>query len=228
MTRSVAVIAAHPDDEVLLAGGAMARHVADGDRVAVLILATGLAARTDGGTPEADALARLRDEARAANGTLGVRDVTFADFPDNRMDSVALIEVVKRVEAFLAETAATVVYTHHPGDLNIDHGVVARAVLTAARPLPGSTVAEILAGEVLSSSEYAAPADRFRPNTYVEVTPWLAAKQAALAAYAGEVRDWPHPRSTDAVAHLARLRGAECGLPAAEAFTSLRRVRRLD
>ena len=111
--------------------------------------------------------------------------------------------------------------------VNVDHGIVARAVLTAARPLPGSLIEEILAGEVLSSSEYAAPGDGFRPDTHVEITPWLEAKQAALAAYAGEIRDWPHPRSAAAVGHLARLRGSQCGVEAAEAFISLRRVRRL-
>jgi LmbE family N-acetylglucosaminyl deacetylase len=222
MTR-IAVIVAHPDDEALAFGGSIARHAARGEAVDVLFLATGLAAR-GAAAAGAAALAELRAQARRAGDILGVRRVEFADFPDNRMDTAPLLDVVKRIEAFAAAEAPGAVYTHHAGDLNIDHGIVARAVLTAFRPLPDRPPLRILAGETLSSTEYAAPADRFVPNVYVDIADHLESKARALAAYAGETRAWPHPRSPEAVRHLARLRGAECGRAAAEALLLLREV----
>ncbi len=223
---NVAVIVAHPDDEVLGFGGTMALHAERGDTVSVLFLATGLASRLPPNEPPTpEAISALRADARAAGTMLGVGLMEFADFPDNQMDSVPLLSVVKVIADFVERTGARLIYTHHMGDLNIDHGITARAVLTACRPLPGAQVTKIYAGEVLSSSEYGVPEDRFRPNTYVDITEKLEIKREALARYTSEIRYWPHPRSVKAVAMLARLRGAEVGLDAAEALVLLRDVR---
>lgn len=220
-SNDVAVVVAHPDDEVLAFGGTIARHAAKGDRVRILFLATGLTSR--GRTDDA-ALAALRSQAGAAAEILGAEPPEFADFPDNRMDSVALLDVVKAVEDFLEPSFPAVIFTHHAGDLNVDHGVCARAVLTAARPLPGRSAPRLYAGEVLSSSDYADPDDRFAPNTYVDIAEHLEAKKRALALYTDEVRPFPHPRSEAAVEHLARLRGSESGLEAAEGLRLIRAV----
>lgn len=223
MTRSIAVIAAHPDDEVLGFGGTMRRHADAGDRVAVLILASGLAARGEDAA-NATAMAALREHAHAANTLLGVARLDFADFPDNRMDSLPLLDVVKRIEAFLEEEKPSAVYTHHAGDLNVDHRIAAQAVMTACRPLPGSTIMSILAGEVNSATEWAGPlALPFVPTEFVDIGGTLTAKLEALACYAGELREWPHPRSLRSVESLARLRGSQAGFDAAEAFATLRR-----
>jgi LmbE family N-acetylglucosaminyl deacetylase len=220
-SETVAVIVAHPDDEVLLAGGAIARHAAAGDRVRILILATGAAAR---GGDQADYVERLRGQAERAAKVLGADSVSFRDFPDNRMDTVALLDVVCAVEAFLAETPAAVIYTHHLGDLNIDHRIVHQAVLTASRPLPGRQARRIYAGEALSSTEWALSCQSFAPTTYIDIAPVLEKKLAALGCYEGEMRDFPHPRSVRAVRALAALRGAQSGLDAAEAFALLREI----
>lgn len=221
IAQNVAVVVAHPDDEVLAFGGSIARHVAKGDIVRILIMATGLAAR---GAADEASLAKLRTQANAAAAVLGAEPPQFADFPDNCMDTVALLDVVQRVEAFFEAFPPGLILTHHGDDLNVDHRIVAQAVLTAARPLPGRKPVRIYAGEVLSSSEYAAPADRFVPNTYVDIEASLEAKKSALVCYAGEVCDWPHPRSLLAVEHLARVRGSEAGLEAAEALCLIRAV----
>lgn len=222
--HTVAVVVAHPDDEVLAFGGTMCRHAAAGDSVHVLFLATGLTARSDDPVPDPAELAKLRGEAEAAGELMGVADLAFADFPDNRMDSVPLLDVVKRVDAFVGELAPEVVYTHHVGDLNIDHAIVARAVLTACRPVPGASVRKIYAGEILSSSEYAISDDRFKPTTYIDISDFIERKREALQCYTTEVRTWPHPRSIKAVAMLARLRGSECGRDAAESLCLLREI----
>ena len=218
--RSVAVIVAHPDDEVLLAGGAMARHAEAGDTVRTLFLATGAAAR---GGRQTAYIKKLRAQAARAAKVLGTAPPSFCDFPDNRMDTVPLLEVVQAVEAFLTKASATVIYTHHAGDLNIDHRIVHQAVMTACRPLPGSTVHQIYSGEGLSSTEWS-PVDRFTPTAYVGIARFLDRKLQALNCYEDEIRDFPHPRSIEAVRALAMLRGAEAGLAAAEAFCLVRDI----
>ena len=222
--KNIAAIVAHPDDEVLAFGGTMCRHADEGDKVSVLILATGLASRTEFGDVPQTELEKLREEAREANSVLGVMDLEFDDFPDNRMDTVALLDVIKRVQQFIEEKRPEIVYTHNAGDLNIDHTVVARAVLTACRPVPGSHVQKIYAGEILSSTEYGMPDARFIPTTYVGIEAYIDRKRESLKRYRGELRYWPHPRSIKAVAHLARLRGSECGMDAAEGLCLIREV----
>ncbi len=221
----VLVIAAHPDDEVLGCGGTMAAHVQRGDTVRVAILAQGLASRSPATAGE---LRALRECARAANALLGVTDLRFGDFPDNEMDGAPRLAVIKHVEAIVEEFRPVVVYTHHPGDLNVDHRRVSEAVVTACRPQPGHPVEDVLFFEVPSSTEWqiCAPYGRFEPNWFADITPTLEAKREALRAYGSEIRPWPHARSVEAVTSLARWRGASAGVQAAEAFVLGRRVRR--
>jgi LmbE family N-acetylglucosaminyl deacetylase len=216
--RTVAVIVAHPDDEVLLAGGAMARHAEAGDTVRTLFLATGAAAR---GGRQTAYIKKLRAQAARAAKVLGAASPSFCDFPDNRMDTVPLLDVVQAIEAFLAKAPPAVVYTHHAGDLNVDHRIVHQAAVTACRPLPGSAVRQLYSGEGLSSTEWS-PVDRFAPTTYVGIARFLDRKLEALACYEDEVRAFPHPRSIEAVRALVTVRGAEAGLDAAEAFRLVR------
>ncbi|MDX2024680.1 MAG: PIG-L family deacetylase [Deltaproteobacteria bacterium] len=218
--RRVAVIAAHPDDEVLGCGGVIARHVAEGDTVAVLILAEGLTSRDptrDVGAHKSG-LSQLRQAAEAAHAVLGTSSLVLHDFPDNRMDTVALLDVVKVVEAFLATHRPAVVYTHNRSDLNVDHACVHNAVVTACRPQPGFFVQTLLFFEVPSSTEWNPASAPFVPTWFVDVGATLPRKQEALRCYSSEMRAWPHARSIEAVTHLALWRGASVGMEAAEAF----------
>ncbi len=222
---AVLIVAAHPDDEVLGCGGTMARHVAEGEAVTVAILAQGITSR---GTRAAKpAIARLRTAAKAANKALGVSDIRFFDFPDNRMDTVARLDVVKTIEELAAEIMPHTLYTHFPGDLNVDHQVVAHAVATACRPQPGHPVRSILYFEVPSATEWKTPGagPAFDANAFIDISGTLPAKMRAMAAYRSEMRAFPHPRSREAVKHLARWRGACVGVAAAEAFVVARIAR---
>lgn len=228
MTQTVLVVAAHPDDEVLGCGATIARHAARGDRVHVVILAEGAtsrALRRDRGA-SASSLSRLADCARRAGRILGAHSVALEDFPDNRLDSVDLLDLVKVVEQHAARVAPDVVYTHHAGDLNVDHRRVHEAVVTTFRPLPRASARRLLLFEVPSSTEWQPPGSRapFEPNCFVDATRTLSLKLRALRAYAPEMRAFPHPRSLRAVEHLARWRGASAGLAAAEAFVVARDV----
>lgn len=224
MAKKVAAIFAHPDDEILGCGAAMAWHADRGDEVMILLLATGLRARTPSGEA---AINQLRDEARQAAKVVGAGAIDFADFPDNAMDSVPLLEVVKRVEFFLKNFNADVIYTHHDGDLNIDHLIVHRAVITARRPLPDAGPIEVVACEVNSSTEWGLPSHTpFVPTDFLDATAFIDRKVKALEQYRGEIRPWPHPRSSEGVRALARWRGSQSGVEAAEAYRQIRRVRR--
>ena len=222
----VLVIVAHPDDEIIGCGGTMVRHVQEGDVVDVLFLAEGVTARDS----NCDLVARAADielresAACAAAAKVGVRSVTFHRSPDNRSDQVPLIEWAKLVEAAISKVKPDTVYTHHIGDLNIDHRRVHEAVMVACRPQPGHSVRRIFSFEVLSSTEWAAPspATAFIPNRFVEITSQLHSKEHALACYGTELHDFPHPRSIEAVRALSRYRGASAGFEAAEAFCVLR------
>ena len=223
MPRTVAAIFAHPDDEVLGCGGALALHADAGDAVRILILATGAASRSG---DQSTYITELRGQAHKAAEVLGAQGIELQDLPDNRMDTVALLDVVKKVEQFLSAHPAEVIYTHHAGDMNIDHVVTHRAVATACRPTPGSHPVEILACEVNSSTEWAPPPlTPFVPTDFLDISASLDRKVSALECYAGEVAEWPHPRSGEGLRALARWRGTQAGIKAAEAFSLVRRVR---
>ncbi len=221
---TVLVVAAHPDDEVLGCGGTIARHTAAGDRVSVLFLADGVSSRA-GQTDDAEVELRKQAASLAAQA-LGTEPPRFFGGPDNALDSLPLIEIVRAVEAAVADISPNVVYTHHGADLNIDHRIACQAVLTACRPLPDSGVRAIYAFEVPSSTEWAGPGigPPFVPRRFVDISSSLESKRQAVAAYDDEMRDFPYPRSMEAIEALAKWRGAGAGCPAAEAFDVLREV----
>lgn len=222
IAKSCLVVAAHPDDEVLGCGGTIARLAHEGTAVHIVFMTDGVGARATEELTPADvaAASARRRHAEAAGAILGAASVSFGQFPDNRMDRVALLDVTKFIEGFVAEYRPDLVLTHHAGDLNVDHRVVQQAVMTACRPQPGHSVTTILFFEVASSTEWqaAGPGSRFSPNWFVDVAAHLEAKRRALRTYATEMRPWPHSRSFEAVEHLARWRGASVGVEAAEAF----------
>lgn len=224
----ILVVAAHPDDEVLGCGGAIARHTKAGDSVRVVILAQGVTSRP-GTIGQDDEIRQLRAAAAEANRLLGVGELVLEGLPDNRMDGLNRLDVVQRVETYMQRWQPSIVYTHHPGDVNVDHQVTHHAVVTACRPQPGHSVETLLFFEVASSTEWQTPgsAPPFQPNWFVDITDTIELKLAALRAYLIEMRNWPHPRSIVAVEHLARWRGASVGTEAAEAFCLGRNLRRI-
>ncbi len=226
-SRSVLVVAAHPDDEWLGCGGTLLRHIQEGDAVCLAVMGEGVTARfSSRGKAPAAALKRLRGQARQTARSMGVKEIVLYDFPDNRFDSVPLLDLVKKVEDLVARLRPDVVYTHHLGDLNVDHALLARAVVTATRPVPGQVVRSVLSFEIPSSTEWAfRDESAFRPHHFVDISRTLSRKLDALGLYQEEMRDFPHPRSPQAVEALARWRGATVGFRAAEAYEVVREVR---
>ena len=220
--KRVLVIAAHPDDEVLGCGATIAKHAERGDGVHVVIMAEGATSRDEKRDCDRrrSELSELAEAAHKAKEILGINSLILLDFPDNRMDSVDLLDVVKVVEHHIDRVKPDIVYTHHSGDVNIDHRRIHEAVVTACRALPKQTIKTLLFFEVQSSTEWQTPgsAPHFAPNWFVDVSDTFDIKLEALQAYQSEMRPWPHSRSFEAVEYLARWRGAGVGFKAAEAF----------
>jgi LmbE family N-acetylglucosaminyl deacetylase len=224
----VLVVAAHPDDEVLGCGGTMARLAREGHDVFIAILAEGMSSRY-ANRSEADQqqIRHLHERAQQAADMVGAKELILFKFPDNRLDTVPLLEVVKTVEQLVDRVRPETIFTHHPGDLNIDHGIVHRSVLTATRPMTGQCVREVYAFEVPSSTEWSFQRfePSFRPNVFMDITDSLETKISALTCYDTETRKFPHPRSPEALRAIATRWGSVAGLPAVEAFELVRSVR---
>jgi len=215
--KKILVVAAHPDDEVLGCGGTIARHVDEGDEVHVIFMADGVTSRNT--LAEEDL--RVRNKAAYEScEILGAQSPQFLGFPDNKMDTVALLDVVQELEKVMDKIQPSIIYTHHDADLNVDHRIAHQAVLTACRPQPENCVNEIYSFEVLSSTEWVSPSAKntFIPNRFVDISKVIERKIKALNAYADEMRDYPHCRSLETVELLAKYRGSTMGMKAAESF----------
>lgn len=217
----VLTVAAHPDDETLGAGGTMAWHAARGDTVWVCVLADGVTSRHDKVQLQADC-------ARRACDTLGVERLVLVGLPDQRLDTLSLLDVITPIEEVIAELRPDVVLTHFAGDVNEDHRLVSRATMVATRPAADSSVVKVCSFEVASSTDWAPPipGSIFAPNLYVDISETLETKLTAMKAYTetylNEMRPFPHPRSVEALTAYARRHGAASGLLAAEPFMVLR------
>ena len=224
---SVLCIVAHPDDEVLGGGGTLARHAADGDDVHVCILSDGVTSRYDDTEAAETEIEQRRQRAWQAAETLGA-SVNLYGFPDNSFDTVPLLDIVQTIEAEISERNPQTIYTHHYGDLNVDHELTCRATITATRPLADSDIKRVLAFETLSASEWSVPRSNnaFQPTSFVDITDSLDTKMEALSVYDHELRDPPHPRTVDTVRKNADVWGSKSGVSAAEPFELLREIRR--
>ena len=207
------------DDEVLGMGGTIARHVASGDAVTVCVACK----RAYNHEFDATLVQEEKDAARKAAEILGYADLRFLDLRDELLDE-RLLDVIVPIEGSAKSVQPTVVYTHHRGDSNQDHRAVFAASMVACRSLDGQAIERILAYEVLSSTDQAPPFPElaFQPSAYVNVVGFLDRKVAAMQAYAREIREFPHPRSAEGIEILAKKRGMEVGMPAAEAFAVIR------
>ncbi|MFN0138109.1 MAG: PIG-L deacetylase family protein [Phycisphaerae bacterium] len=224
---NVLVIAAHPDDEVLGCGGTIARLSQQAERVHIAILGEGVTSRfAKREDADVTAIAELRNRAKRVAAHLGAASLEMFGLPDNRFDSVPLLDIVKIIEGLVERHRPEVVFTQHGGDLNIDHVQTFRATLTATRPLQGCPVRRVYAYEVPSSTEWAFQQfePRLQPSVFVDVSETLDRKIAGMQMYDGETREFPHPRSPEALRSVATRWGTVVGCRAAEAFALVRSV----
>lgn len=221
MTQKILVVAAHPDDELLGVGGTLLKHRASGDQIIIAILGDGEKSRTH----NVD-VAKRSAQATKVSKLLRAEKLWLGDFLDNQFDAMPLLTIIKKIEEIVYIAKPTIIYTHHAFDLNIDHRLTFQAVMTACRPIPGSTVQKILSFETLSSTEWQAPAtgNMFMPTEFVDISTTIEEKIKLLKLYVDELRAFPHPRSVEGIRTLAAYRGMTAGLKAAEAFQVIRSI----
>jgi len=227
--NKILVVVAHPDDEVLGCSGTMARLAMEGNDVYTLILGEGITARDrerDRINREKD-LGELKNHIVKANKLLGVKKTYTFDFPDNRFDTVALLDIIKTIEEIKEDIKPDIVFTHHYGDLNIDHQITFKAVMTASRPTKDESVKEVYSFEIPSSTEWNAPSSltHFMPEYFVDISKTIKLKVRAMKEYKCEIREYPHPRSIESIEIKAKQRGIQVGLEAAEAFEVIRLIK---
>lgn len=227
MMRKVLVVAAHPDDEILGLGGTMKKLSNAGDGVECLILGEGLTSREEmPSNTDYKELDDLKCNTLESARIIGFRNVYFANLPDNRFDSIDLLDIVKVISNYIELLKPDVIYTHHYGDLNIDHRITFEAVLIAARPVLEYTVKEIYCFETPSSSEwnFQYGTNTFKPNVFIDIESTIHDKLAAMSKYTTELRAYPHPRSLEALEIIAKRWGTVVGKRYVEAFELIRKV----
>ncbi len=226
--KKVLVVAAHPDDELLGVGGTIRKLANEGVECRAVIIGEGLTSRADKrAEADFDKLKELQKDARAAAEKVGYQSIDFCELPDNRLDSIDLLDIIKVVSKYVDLYQPDTIFTHHHGDLNIDHRIVCEAVLTVCRPVGEYCVENIYSYETASSTEwnytYGEP---FAPTVFFDVTDTVEAKIEGMSCYRSESAEHPHPRSAKALKALAAYRGSNVGVDMAEAFMSLREVHR--
>lgn len=224
----VLVIAAHPDDEVLGVGGTIIKRIEQGDSAYALILGEGQSSRWEKREcVDKEILENLHEDTIRAATVIGYSKVYFENLPDNRFDSVDLLDIVKRIEFYIKEIQPDIIYTHHNGDLNIDHRLTFEAVLTATRPIKEYPVKEIYAFETISSTEwnFGKKEQMFCPSLFVDIDEYLEKKCTAMMMYKTELCDFPHPRSIEMLKIVAKRWGSTVGKKAVEAFETIRIIK---
>jgi len=218
LLKRVLVIAAHPDDELLGCGGTVALHAENGDEVTSVIVCEGESLRygEDG--------VGQKDHIQAAGQVLGVKEVRTLKFPDQKLDTFTLTDIITPLEQVVEDVRPDVVYTQYGGDINRDHELLFKAMLVATRPME-EYIEAIFAFDTASSTEWAYPRT-FVPDTWVDISTTVQKKLDAMACYESEVRDYPHPRSLQALSNRSAAWGNQCCLGHAEVYMTIRRTLR--
>jgi LmbE family N-acetylglucosaminyl deacetylase len=217
----ILVIAAHPDDEVIGAGGTIARHVARGDKVYRCIVTEARAPRWS-----EDIRRQARRQLDCAQAVLGTEETFVCGLPTVELNTVPYIDLCSALQRVVDQVRPEAVYTTPRDDLNQDHRLVYEATLVATRPLPGCSVRRLLSYEIGTQSRFGLPPGScgFVPNVFVDISAYLDVKLEAMRCYEAELRAHPHPRSLKGIRLLAEERGLSIGMAAAECFQLVREL----
>jgi len=226
MNKKILIIVAHPDDEVLGCFGTVAKLIKEGYEAYTLILGEGKTSRDEKKIVEnrKKDIEVLNKEIQKANNVIGIKKVFTESFPDNRFDSVDLLDIIKVVSKIKKEVQPDIIFTHYENDLNIDHQITYKAVITATRPMKNECVKEIYSFEVLSSTEWNYPLS-FSPDTFFDITDTIDLKIESMKKYKSELCEYPHPRSIEGIKTNAKYQGMRVGKQYVEAFKSIRRIK---
>ena len=230
----ILILAAHPDDEVLGMGGTIKKLSKEGNDIKIIFMSTGILSRRkieskvskqvftkDWMKKNENNIKSLRGDAKKAGKILGVNEIEFMDFPDNEMDIVSTLMITKSIENSIKDFKPNVVYTTPQNDVNVDHQKVFASTLVATRPYKNSSLQEVISYEIPSSTEWFFPS-QFSPNIFVDISKEFTSKIKAIKAYKTEIREFPHPRSIEALEVITKRWGSVSGFNYAEAFRLVR------
>ena len=224
MKNKILVIVAHPDDEVLGCGGTILKHSLNGDSVDLIVMSNGEDARID--KKDIHKKIKLRYNAlEKSSKILGINNVYKFNLPDNKFDTLPLLEIIQKIEPLIIKLEPDIIYTHYLNDLNIDHVYVSRAVNTICRPtflkkMPN----KIYSFEILSNTELSLLENQFKPNYFVNIKKTFNLKLKAIKQYKKELKDYPNGRSLKGIEVLSNYRGLSAGFEHAEAFMLLKEI----
>ena len=223
--KKILIVVAHPDDESFGMGGTIAKHILNNDLVFAISMTNGVSSRND--ISQAD-IEKRTISSKKASDILGFKWFNKGDFPDNALDTIPILEIIKFIENIKEKINPDLIYTHCSSDLNIDHRIVSQSTLTAFRPQANEKWVEIRTFEVPSSTDYghSSITGSFKPNLIINIENTWHLKEKALNSYKEELKEYPNSRSIEGIKNLAKLRGSQVGLFYAEAFEMIRRIER--
>ncbi len=216
MNKKILVIAAHPDDELLGCGGVVALHAKNGDDVTSVIVCEGDSLRYG------DLSKTHQNQIYEAAKVLGVSDVRSLKFPDQKLETIVLTDLIQPLLDIIREVKPQIVYCQYGGDVNRDHKILFEAILVATRPTE-LFIETVYAFDTVSSTEWGYPRS-FIPDTWIDISSTIDVKLEAFSKYETELREFPHPRSLDALKYKAIASGNQCLMKSAECFMTIRKT----
>lgn len=222
--KKILVISAHPDDETLGCGGYILKYNKKFDFYSAFFC-NGVSSRKIQNSKINNLIKRRKNAFVKASKMLGIKKFYGFDYPDNQLDKVPLLEIIKKIEELIKIIKPAKIFTHSDLDLNIDHKIISKAVITATRPINKVVVNEVLFFEILSSSEWSFNENKFSPNLYTDISDQIKRKISVFKCYKDELRKFPHPRSIEGIKILSQYRGMESGTKYAESFKIVRSIK---
>lgn len=225
--KKILVFAAHPDDELLGCGATLLKYQKKGFKIKTFFFGDGESSRNMNKKKIFNLIIRREKQAETVSKKGKFEKPIFKRFPDNKLDTVPLLDIVKFIEKQIRDNKPEIIFTHFENDLNIDHQIIYKAVITATRPLSKTFVKKIYSFEIPSSTDFSLSRRSkkiFNPNFFVEVEKTIKNKLDLLKIYKDEIKKWPHPRSLKSIKNLSMHRGSQIGKKYAEAFILVREL----
>ncbi|MDC0043758.1 PIG-L family deacetylase [Candidatus Pelagibacter sp.] len=221
--KKILIIVAHQDDETISMGGTISKLSKQKNKIFAVSFTDGVSSRSK---VEKKKIMERSESAKKASRILGFKWIKNFNLPDNELDKISLLKIIKMIEKVKNEINPDIIFTHNSSDLNIDHRLISNATITAFRPEVKKKVKEIYFFETPSSTEFNLLKNKknFTPNYFVDIEKNWRIKLKAINSYSKEMRKYPHPRSARAIKILNSYRGSQCCIKLAEAFEVYRLV----
>ena len=225
--KKILVIAAHPDDEILGCGATLLYYQKLGYSIKVIFLSDGKSSRNLKKNEKKKLIKLRSDQAKKVSKISKFLKPKFINYPDNQLDTIPILKIVQKIEKEIIRFKPSIIFTHYENDLNVDHQIAFKSVLTATRPKSKSFVRKIYCFEIPSNTDFSFKKNKnkiFVPNFYVNIEKYLKKKLELLRIYSGEMKRWPHQRSIKGIKVISNYRGSQIGVKNAEAFVCIRNL----